>query len=312
MCGCRQETKIKPARIVRFNYSFTVTNVPADAGTVTAWAPLPAQHCFQEIRDLEIQSDYPHSVLADPEYSNRVVRFDFSSTPDTNDAERRASISFMAVRSAYDVLAGDSCPVLTPHLSPSHFLEPSTNVPVTGKIAKEAKEVIGNTTEPLAQARKLYNHVVSTVDYDKSGEGWGQGNAVYACNVRKGNCTDFHSLFIAEARSIGLPARFIIGFPLPSGEKGSIGEYHCWAEVHIKGKGWLPVDACEVHENPEKKDDSFGGLGPHRVGFTVGRDLQPPGSAAGPLNFFIYPHVEVNGAKHPGVSSSFSFRETSL
>jgi len=47
--------------------------------------------------------------------------------------------------------------------------------------------------------------------YDKSGIGWGRGDAVYACDAKTGNCSDFHSYFIALARSIGIPARFAIG-----------------------------------------------------------------------------------------------------
>jgi transglutaminase-like putative cysteine protease len=42
--------------------------------------------------------------------------------------------------------------------------------------------------------------------YDKTGTGWGRGDVLYACDAKKGNCTDFHSLFIAMARSQGIPA----------------------------------------------------------------------------------------------------------
>ena len=35
--------------------------------------------------------------------------------------------------------------------------------------------------------------------YDKSGTGWGHGDVLYACDAKKGNCTAFHSLFIAMA-----------------------------------------------------------------------------------------------------------------
>ena len=76
----------------------------------------------------------------------------------------------------------------------------------------------------------LYDNIVTTLLYDKSGKGWGRGDATYACDIRTGNCTDFHSLFIGEARSLGIPARFIMGLPLPEGRsQGVIPGYHCWA-----------------------------------------------------------------------------------
>jgi len=44
----------------------------------------------------------------------------------------------------------------------------------------------------LAQARALYDHTIDRMSYIKYGEGWGKGDAVYACDSRTGNCTDFH------------------------------------------------------------------------------------------------------------------------
>jgi len=67
----------------------------------------------------------------------------------------------------------------------------------------------------LDKARAIYDYVFTTMRYDKTGTGWGHGDVLYACDAKKGNCTDFHSLFIAMARSQGIPARFEIGFPLP-------------------------------------------------------------------------------------------------
>jgi hypothetical protein len=67
---------------------------------------------------------------------------------------------------------------------------------------------------------------------------------IYACEVGRGNCTDFHSLFIGLARAAGIPARFVMGFPLPVGQsEGGITGYHCWAEFYDEGLGWVPLDA---------------------------------------------------------------------
>jgi transglutaminase-like putative cysteine protease len=38
---------------------------------------------------------------------------------------------------------------------------------------------------------------------------------MWACDSKRGNCTDFHSVLIGMMRSSGIPARFEIGFPLP-------------------------------------------------------------------------------------------------
>jgi len=61
------------------------------------------------------------------------------------------------------------------------------------------KRRVGSKT-PLAKARAIYNYVIATMRYDKSGTGWGNGDAIWACTAKRGNCTDFHSLFIGMMR----------------------------------------------------------------------------------------------------------------
>jgi transglutaminase-like putative cysteine protease len=155
--------------------------------------------------------------------------------------------------------------------------------------------------DPLALGRVFYDRVDEHVTYDKSRPGYGNGDAVWVCDSRFGNCTDFHSLFIAWARAHGLPARFEIGFPLPD-QRGSseITGYHCWAFFYLDGHGWTPVDISEADKFPAMKDYYFGHLTENRVTFTVGRDINlVPRQAAQPLNFFVYPYAEIKGQPVP-------------
>jgi len=141
--------------------------------------------------------------------------------------------------------------------------------------------------------------------------GWGLGDAVWACNAKHGNCTDFHSLFIGMARAAGIPARFEIGFPLPlNAHDGTIPGYHCWAEFFVSGLGWIPIDASETWQDPSKKNYFFGATDENRVMFSLGRDirLNPP-PAATPLNFFVYPYAEVDGKPFAALKHEFSFRD---
>ena len=47
-------------------------------------------------------------------------------------------------------------------------------------------------------------------------------------------------------RAEGIPARFIIGFPLKADAEGTVPGYHCWAEFYLPGRGWIPVDASDA------------------------------------------------------------------
>jgi transglutaminase-like putative cysteine protease len=184
-------------------------------------------------------------------------------------------------------------------------------VPLNGVISELAKEHTAGESSDLAKAQSIYNYVVSTMHYDKSGEGWGRGDAVWACTSKRGNCTDFHSLFIAMMRSVHIPARFEIGFPIPEGKtEGDIPGYHCWAEFYLQGTGWVPVDASEASKNPSKRDYFFGAHDDNRVLFTFGRDIRLSAQQEGePLNYFIYPYAELDGKPVAGLQTHFSFRD---
>jgi hypothetical protein len=71
--------------------------------------------------------------------------------------------------------------------------------------------------------------------------------------VREGYCDLFASAMVMGARSIGIPARYVIGFYPVSGERDEQGriifreaEYHAWAELLFDGVGWVPFDPTEV------------------------------------------------------------------
>jgi transglutaminase-like putative cysteine protease len=191
------------------------------------------------------------------------------------------------------------------------WLEPDRLVPIGGAIRELAEDVTRARTTPLARARAIYDYSVSTLKYDKSGTGWGRGDIYYACDVKRGNCTDFHSVFTGFARALGIPARFEIGFPLPADRsEGEIAGYHCWAQFWLDGFGWVPVDASEANKNPSRREYFFGAHDEHRVLLTTGRDirLEPPQKGA-PLNYFIYPYAEIDGKQAANVGKRFSFKD---
>jgi transglutaminase-like putative cysteine protease len=191
------------------------------------------------------------------------------------------------------------------------YLAPDKLVPITGLPAELATKVTSGKTSPLEKARSIYDYVFETMRYDKTGTGWGHGDVLWACDSKRGNCTDFHSLFIAMARSQSIPARFEIGFPLPADKASSdIAGYHCWAEFFNPQNGWVPVDISEAWKHPVKKDYFFGAHDTDRIQFSVGRDLKlSPPQAGEPLNYFVYPYVEVAGKAYPNVANAFSFAD---
>ena len=121
-----------------------------------------------------------------------------------------------------------------------------------------------------------------------------------------------HALFISLARSEDIPARFEIGFPVPEDrETGEIGGYHCWVEFFLPETGWFPIDASEAFKHPEKRELFYGTHLADRIHFSTGRDLRLGAAHRDrPLNYFVYPYVEVDGRAWKGeIQKAFSYRE---
>jgi len=290
------------SRHFTFHYGFTVKNLTAGK-KIRIWIPAAQSDAFQDVKIVSAKGDLPLKKTREPKFGNEIY---FAETKSVSQPELHFDV-------AYDVIRHERVALTSaPHLVSAALTSKERNEdlrPDTGLPADLAVEVTEGKTQPLDKARAIYDYVFTTMKYDKTGTGWGHGDVLYACDAKKGNCTDFHSLFIAMARSQGIPARFEIGFPLPPDKhSGEIAGYHCWSDFYIDGKGWIPVDISEAWKHPEKRDYFFGSHDVNRVQFTMGRDLRlNPAQEGKPLNYFVYPYVELDGQEYPNVSLAFSF-----
>src|ERR1035441_1015101 len=301
-------------RHFNFHYTFTVKNV-SPGERVRVWIPLAHSDAFQDVKVTSKGGDLPLKQVQQPEYGNEVL---YAETSKADKGEYKFSVDYDVVRREHvvlvngkplpDVRLGKARPT---RAELARFLEADRLVPVTGIPAQLAAEETKGATTPLEKARDIYEYVFRTMKYDKSGTGWGHGDTLWACDSKHGNCTDFHSVFISMARAEKIPARFQIGFPLPADKHSAeIPGYHCWAEFYLESTGWVPVDISEAWKHQEKHDYFFGAHDVNRVQFTEGRDLKlTPGQEGPPLNYFVYPYVEIGGKEYPNVSIAFSFED---
>jgi transglutaminase-like putative cysteine protease len=293
-----------------FHYGFTVKSLPAGE-RVRIWIPAAHSDAFQEVKVISANGDLTLKKTHESTFGNEMY---FAEAGKAKEAELHFEVVYDVVRHQRLTLG-----VSTPHLAEVKLnererkqdLAPDKLVPVNGLPAELAVKVTEGKAMPLEKARAIYDYVFTTMRYDKTGTGWGRGDVLYACDAKKGNCTDFHSLFMAMARSQGIPARFEIGFPLPPEKHaGEIAGYHCWADFFEPQHGWIPVDISEAWKHQEKRDYFFGAHDTNRVQFTMGRDLElNPKQDGAPLNYFVYPYVEVAGKEYPNVSTAFSFAD---
>ena len=278
-----------------FEFFYRAT-LPEIAGTARLWLPLASTDPFQTVAVKAINAPEKPIVLEEREHGNRVLFLEIGPQDSGKTIEIRYQVKRLE-KAAYAPQAPDQ----------GEYLKPERLVPTTEDFRSIAEGVVQGKTGDLVRARALYDHVIDRMRYMKYGDGWGKGDAVYACNARTGNCTDFHSYFIALARAVGIPARFAIGAAIPSERnEGGVDGYHCWAEFFAEGK-WWPVDISEGNKYTNLATYYFGHHPANRLEFSRGRDLVvEPGPASGPINFLAYPIMEISG-KPVKVPVEFSF-----
>ncbi len=262
------------------------------------WLPLPETDRFQSVEIISFQVPGKQRMVQDGKYGNRVLVLDLTPADSGKTIDIRYAVRRVE-KAAYEAPKPADL-----------YLKPNKLVPITDEFKTTAREVTKGKKSDLVRARALYDHVIDRMRYIKFGDGWGKGNAVYACNILTGNCTDYHAYFIALARAINIPARFAIGAAIPSGRnEGGISGYHCWVEFYADGK-WWPVDISEADKYSALSTYYFGRHPANRFEFSRGRDIVvDPLPASGPINFLAYPVLEVGG-KPVKADVSFSFKRT--
>jgi len=281
-----------------FEFVYRVT-LPEIKGEARLWIPLAKTDAFQMVTQEEISIPIKWEKVQDRDYGNDICVL----YPQPADSGKTIELRYRVVRkekSSYSANGED----------PTRFLRPEKLVPINETFKTLAEQATAGKKGDLARAKALYDHVLARMRYDKSGTGWGRGDAVYACDARTGNCSDFHAYFIALARSSGIPARFAIGATIPAEKnEGAIEGYHCWAEFFADGR-WVPVDISEAWKNPQLAGYYFGHNPANLFELTKGRDLIfDPAPATGPINFLAYPLLEMDG-KVVKPETSFAFKRT--
>jgi transglutaminase-like putative cysteine protease len=281
-----------------FEFVYRV-KLPLIDGEAHLWMPLARTDAFQTVRVDEFSIPMKWEKMHDRDNGNDICVLN-----------PRAEDSGKIIELRYRVVRKEKTAYLANETNVERYLRPEKLVPLNQTFKTIAGQAIAGKANEMERAKALYDHVLGRMRYDKSGTGWGRGDAMFACDGRSGNCTDFHSYFIALARAVGIPARFAIGATIPADKsEGAIEGYHCWAEFFADGR-WVPVDISEAWKNPTLADYYFGHNPANRFELTKGRDLVvDPAPAGGPINFLVYPLLEIDGrAVKP--ETSFSFRRT--
>ncbi|MEJ7926800.1 transglutaminase family protein [Sphingobium sp. AN641] len=93
---------------------------------------------------------------------------------------------------------------------------------------------------PLARLHSLSTAVSDAIVY-RTGATGADTTAAQAFALGAGVCQDHAQVFIAAARSIAVPARYVSGYLLAQ-DGDALHETHGWAEALVPGLGWVGFD----------------------------------------------------------------------
>ena len=320
-------------RIFEFNYSAVFKKT--DGKKFEAWIPYPQSNETQHISNILISLDLEYEILNELKHGNKYI-YIYNLEGLNQDVE--FDMSFIVDRKEHSTISYND-------IEESEYLKASNQVPVGSIFSNIISENNLNSNnmrnvydfvldgmhygkptskdnkyfnEPWLSDNELYGMKKVTrsdvLSYYKQADSlgstytFGNGSSLYACDIGVGNCTDYHSYFISLSRSMDIPARFHMGFPISDQEEGVVGGYHCWADYYIDGEGWSPVDISEADKNLNKEDYFFGNVCNNRVEFMVGRDFELKNYNGIDVNILIYPIVEVDDVESDNFTKSFYFK----
>lgn len=265
------------------------------------WIPYPVNDRWQHINNFQIKGPFDARFIQDPKYGNKILYLTLKqSLLKEKSSKPYIYLSFEVVRKEYASGIKDNKTKKDGELQ--KFLGPNRLVPVNGRIKDLAIQITKDKKTTLEKVRAIYDYIIDELTYSKDDPDiCGVGSSLLTLKHKKGICTDYHSLFISLVRSLGIPARFEIGYRVPEKFSGKLNGYHCWAKFYVKEKGWIPVDISEADKHPELQDYFFGHIDANRIHISTGRDIVLRYSKSGELNFFVYPYVELGGRHYTNV-----------
>jgi transglutaminase-like putative cysteine protease len=102
-----------------------------------------------------------------------------------------------------------------------------------------------NAGEPIAMMHSLMNAIRDAMRFD-TGATDVTTTATQALSLGRGVCQDFAHIFIAGARHLGFPARYVSGYLFRKDAVEGQEAGHGWAEAYLPDLGWVGFDPANA------------------------------------------------------------------
>ena len=157
------------ARTFELTCRATVREIPGGAKALDLWLPLPRGDRNQTIHRVTIDAPSPISLGREDRSGNQCLHVRVGSP-------RAPVVVTLVIEATRREDAGANEPLSEEARSQSLAAEPL--VPLDGPVRALALEATRGLSTDAEKARAIYEKVVGIMRYDKSGTGWGRGDAL--------------------------------------------------------------------------------------------------------------------------------------
>ncbi len=291
--------RIAESRTYKIRQTVTLADVPTTAKEVKMWVPVPADAAWQRVLDRRVVEAPKGWRLVHQPMSNA----EMIVTTSKGGEPAKVVVETTVVRESpvFDLskaTGGD----FQPALFANELKSDTPLMSVDGQVSDLAKKACAGESDPRKKVVKILDAVADAADHyskDATKPNCGRGSAQDCLTQGGGCCTDLHSLFIAAARSQGIPARIQFGYRVKPDKEGQEYDpsYRCWVEFYLTGLGWVPTDVVVADAGEAaKRMANYGTLDARRVWLWQGRSLElEPRQAAGPIETMSAGWAEIDG-----------------
>ena len=162
---------------------------------------------------------------------------------------------YTIVVSSDDAYQGILCTPLTAEERVKLLEVPSDVDPRVGQLANS---IVGGITKPQARADAIEHYLLTNYKYSlKYHPGSGDPVSKFILSHSAAHCEYFGSAAVILLRSVGIPARYVIGYYAHEGAGPGVTvlrqrDAHAWAECWIEGQGWVAVDGTPGGGRPDE------------------------------------------------------------
>src|SRR5579871_1617786 len=219
---------------LRISHSTTYRYEPAATGVIQVLRMTPGSHDGQYVAEWRI------GVSTDSRLEMREDAFGNVTHVLTHGPIEDLNITVAGLIETHDtggVLRGTD-----ERFPPGLFLRRTTLTEVNPAMATFARELRAESeSDTLGFLHTLMTQISEHMTFDEDPTNSGT-SAIEAFTLRRGVCQDYAHIFIACARTAGVPARFVSGHFLRADGTTSQQAGHAWAEACVPNLGWVGFD----------------------------------------------------------------------